>query len=369
MKQKLFLGLSLLAIAGMWTACTNDEAMDFAGGQRAISFRTQGGMPEVTKATATTNDHIDAFVVYGSDTNGATTPVTVTLFDGETIGRKAGSTNTFTYNPLRYYSLDAEYANFVAYSPVSAKMAKGTDPTKTTFTYEVLAPDGATGKTTQEDLLIAGTKIKKDGFGKGSVKVNFEHALSRVFVKAKNEMKETVTITGLKLKNLYSKGTITGTPPTGYTLPDTGDPMEYYDHWTWAWTVTADTKTDYSYALAQSGGIAVKTMGSSENAVLVTSMEQGMMVLPQVVANTADDPTAAGVKDFALEVTYSVGNLTGQVAYVFLKKKDATPNTFEFVPGKQYAITVNFGGSSTPELIQIGFDVSVSDFTNDTTML
>lgn len=351
--RKFLLGLSFLAIAGLWTACSNDDEI-FDGtsmSEKGISFRTQGGMPEL-RTTGTTINNIDAFVVYGTDDVAAAKTTPVNIFDGITVAKKAGTTD-FEYNPKKYYSAGATDADFVAYSPVSAKLsnfstANLTDATATaSFDYEVVIPN-ATGNTTQEDLLVAGTRA--DATSSNAVGFAFQHALSRIFVKATNAMSETVVIKGLELKNLYSTGTITGTlvDPT---------PPETKKIWTWSWD-NHDVVIGYPYVLASSG-IAVPAGVST--ATLVTSMEQGMMVLPQKTVNPSDDQVF-NADDFALEVTYDVANLTGEKAYILL------PNGFEFLPNTQYAITVAFSASTT-NLIEINFEISVGDFTNDPTTM
>ena len=340
---------SLVALVAtvLFAACSNDEAVLPANNEaQAISFRTQGGTPEVTpRSTATTIDNIEAFVVYGTDyTPPPASPYPGTpfhLFTGETVARVAGaSSNLFDYNPKKYYSTGATTASFFAYSPVSA--GTGT-PTLTapivtnlsagvTFDYKVTPPD-ASGNTVQEDLLVAGITVTPPS--PTPVYLGFTHALSRIFVKAKNSLAEDVVITGLELKNLYTTGTMTGTPA-----------------WTWTWAPTG-SKTHIPFVLAPTG-VAVPAGTGSPNAVLVTSMEQGMLVLPQVTANTTPDDHTNG--DFALEVKYRVANLLNQTAYVYLT------DGYPFEIGTQYAITIDFSGT---DLIEIKFIIGVGTFTDD----
>ena len=332
MKKTIFLGLSLLAIAGMWTGCSNEdgfEQVDSATVKQAISFRTQGGMPE-TKTTATTTENIEAFVVYGTDDAAASN-----IFDGVTIARQTDG--TFSYSPKRYYTEGAATAVFAAYSPVSANVSNqnATDlDTEISFDY-VVAPPVTTGNTAQEDLLVSGNSVAATT---GTVSLQFGHALSRIFVKATNDLPETVVIKELTLKNLNSTGTITGTPAAA--PPDV---------WTWAWDA-GSVPDDYRYVLAEAG-VAVPTATST--ATLVTSMEQGMMVLPQKTVNATPNDVTAG--DFALEVIYDVANLTDQTAHVYLT------NDYEFEMNKQYAITIAFTAAAS-NLIVIDFTIGVDPF-------
>ena len=338
MKTFRFSLVALVATA-LFTACTNEvvvESKPISGAQE-ISFRLQGGTPE-TRTTATTNLNIDAFVVYGADD--VTTAASANLFDSVTVARQ--SDDVFDYNPKKYYSIGAATASFFAYSPVSANISSFTnvDPlANASFDYEVKVPD-ATGNTVQEDLLVAGTNLTgSPTLTSGTVNLDFTHALSRIFVKATNALSENIVITGLALKNLNSTGTIIGTPAAT---------------WTWAWTGHGGVK-DYNYILAPTG-VAVQA-GTGVSAapnnvpILVTSMEQGMMVLPQTTLGDANANGTLDAGEFALEVTYNVANLTNQKKLVFVP--------YTFVANNQYAITIAFAGT---DLIEINFTVDVLPF-------
>ena len=340
---------SLVALVAtvLFAACSNEVAVEtIKGGGQEISFRLQGGTPEITtRSLATTLANVDAFAVYGTDDvlyGPGTLGLAGNIFNGITVARQVGG--GFDYNPKKYYSDGVGDAEFFAYSPVSA-IANITNIdatelyTEASFDYEVVVPD-ISGNTTQEDLLVAGISVGT--IGAGQVSLDFTHALSRIFVKATNTLSDNVVITGLTLKNLCSTGTITGTP--------TGTPD---DPWGWAWANQNDT-LDYSYILAPTG-VAVQANVTAPT--LVTSMEQGMMVLPQATVNSL--PLADfNAGDFALEVTYNVANLTGQIAHVLL------PNAFPFEANTQYAITITFSGSS---LIEISFTIDVLPFDDDST--
>ena len=89
MKMKnLFLGVSLLAIAGMWTGCSNDDEV---ANPKQIAFHVQGGVPN-PKIPGTTVDQVNAFVVFGSDDQ-----ATSNIFHNITVARQAGSGNVFDY--------------------------------------------------------------------------------------------------------------------------------------------------------------------------------------------------------------------------------------------------------------------------------
>ena len=349
---------SLVALVAttLFVACSNDEVVEPINSEtQAISFRMQGGTPEITtRALATTKSSIEAFLVYGSDYITAP-PTTTKLFDGLTVARQVDAADIFDYSPKKYYSMGAESAEFFAISPVSAiagttSNITGLDvtdlKTEAFFDYVVPKPDD-TGNIVQEDLLVAGTSIATPSAT--AVSLDFQHALSRIFVKAANELSDDVVIKELTLKNLCAEGTLTGTP----------DPNPLSDPWEWAWSLQGDT-TSYKYILAPTG-VAVKagegvTSPGVYAPTLVTSMEQGMMVLPQITTNNDDDFLEG--KEFALEVVYDVANLKNQVAHI------AIADGFPFKMGIQYAITIIFSGS---DLIEINFVIGVANFENDPT--
>ena len=339
-KKRIFFGLFLLAVAGLWTGCSNDdEVANTSRDKQAISFYVQSGTP-ILRAGGTTESYVNAFVVYGTD-NEAVANSLPNIFNGITVARQAGSANTFDYNPKKYYSEGAANAVFAAYSPVS-KFISGTSfvfGTGFSFNYTVPAPGSqGTGNTAQEDLLVAGITAATPT---PTVHFAFQHALARIFVKATSALSETVTIKGLTLKNLHSSGTITGTPAAG-------TPWEYPAAWNWA---TSGARTyDYSYELADAG---MAVQANQTTPILVTSMEQGMMIIPQDIVNTGDDVTA---DDFALEVVYDLANLTGKVAYIYLT------DGYSFEMGNQYAITIDFNPTIVPDVIEIGFTISVNAF-------
>ena len=326
MKTYKFLLVALIA-TGVFSACTNDDGVPAAvkvGSE--ISFRLQGGTPEVTtRALATTINNLEAFVVFGTDNVLASSGL---LFNGMTVARQFGGT-TFAYAPKAYYSAAATSAGFYAFSPVSAKLTGAVTIPSTilttgiSFGYTVPVPDN-TGDAVQEDLLVAGTAVPTAALI-SSVSLNFKHALSRIFVTATNTTADPVIIKELTLKNLLTTGTITVGPASAIS---------------WAPTTPRD---DYAYILAPSG---VVVPGGTLTKAYVTSMEQGMMVLPQPTVNTSS------ANDFSLEILYDFANLTNQTQSIKLT------NGYSFTAGQQYTININFAGGLQP----IEFTITVDPF-------
>ena len=333
MKKQVFLMVAFIATVFL-TACNNEIAVESMEKGQEISFRLQGGMPDVSsRALATTIANLEAFVVYGTDDVLAAT--NDLIFDGATVAREFDSSPaSFTYAPKKYFSEGAIHAGFLAFSPVSASISNPDLTallTGASFDYTVPEPDDS-----QEDLLVAmQTVIPAPGMP--PVSLEFSHALARIFVTATNDMDDPVIIESLTLSNLYSEGKME-IDYDFYATPQLSS----------KWTNHANM-IDYEYILAETG-VAVPAQTTTQR--LVTSMEQGMMVLPQETQNTNDDDVQdAG--DFALVVEYSIGNLTSQTAYILLEDK------FEFEANKQYTINISFSGAT---LILIDFTVTVKDF-------
>ena len=348
--KRLFLGMSLLAIAGLWTGCSNDnEIINTSNEERAISFRVQGGMPEL-RATGTTLPFVNAFVVnaYGDVSSGTIGPI----MDAVTVYRVEGTGNIFDYNPKAYYKDGDTEVDFAAYSPVSTKIDPGLKGNvDNRIAYTVDSPDG-TSNTVQEDLLVAYTN-QTDLLGT-PVPLAFKHALSRVYVKAVSTLTSDVIITSLKLVNLYESGelVINADIEDAYAA----SPADFADYKT-LWTPTGTQNKTYSYALPESG----VSVPAGTSTVYVVSKEQGMMVLPQTTLNVGDD-AIVDPDDFYVEVGYTIANVPDVITVPFKDLYGIAPDadqglTFEF--GRQYALNINFAGSP---LIEITFSVTVEDW-------
>jgi hypothetical protein len=355
MTKKVFLGLSLLVIAGLWTACSNDEALNNEN-KTPISFHVQGGAPSL-RATGTTLDFVNVFVVnaYG-DVTGAASPAVATM-NGVTVYRVEHNTeDIFDYNPKLYYHSTDGTVYFSAYSPLSKSISQGLkDNDANTIDYEVIKPDKDNGNTTQEDLLVAYT-AQTDLSGT-KVPLTFKHALSRVYVKATNKTPETVIIKGLKLGNLYENGSlkIDGTAWQSGTTVDINLPykttISAVTDYKVLWTTSAVQNGSYEYVLPLSG-VAVPTSTGGER-VFIVSKEQGMMVLPQTtVSSTPVDYTT----DFYLEVTYKLSNIEETVKIPFSDLNNITGEGLTFEFGRQYALNIDFENKS------ISFTVTVEDW-------
>ncbi|MDR0231179.1 MAG: fimbrillin family protein [Dysgonamonadaceae bacterium] len=360
MKMKsLFLGLSLLAIAGMWTGCSNDDEVNSASNEKqAISFRVQGGVPAL-RATGTTLPFVNAFVVnaYGDVTGAAGATL-----DAITVYRVEGTdANNFTYSPKAYFSANDTEVDFAAYSPVSTSITSGLGVSGITneITYTVNAPNPS-GNTAQEDLLVAFTN--QTDLTATTVPLNFKHALSRVYVTAVNTTNADAIITSLRLVNLYGRGTlaINNLIENVYANP-AADFSDYVK----LWVPAAPQNNAYAYVLPQSG---VSVASGTTAATLVVSQEQGMLVLPQTTlndpaeaVNIANPAFGGAISSFYVEVGYRLANAMEIIRIPFEDVNAITPTaaneglTFEF--GRQYALNINFAQQGN--LVEINFSVTV----------
>ncbi|MDR1882758.1 MAG: fimbrillin family protein [Prevotella sp.] len=370
----LFLS-GLLLLSG----CSQDDVSDVPAGSSAISFRAQGGMSSL-KATTTGADYIRSFAVnahYGQyDATGKF------LIEGATVYRGEGGGNSWTYSPQAYFPTEDKGAvEFFAYSPsgsenVKAGLKAATDATQT-ITYEVSVPNGSA--TSQEDLLVARQTVEyssvNSAYPSAAVGLQFHHALSRILVAASSSLGQEVpvVITGLALKNLYSKGDLS---LSSSNIPVTGG-WGYADNTPGAkvlWTndTEASTIKDYAYSLPASG------VHVGETPATVTGDDQGIFILPQATIG-ADVTNADRDGEFGLEISYTInGNEASSQAFVqfsdLVSSSSTASVTFEI--GRQYVLNLTFGAGSgtggggdtpggTDPDINIGAKISFSDLEVD----
>jgi hypothetical protein len=362
-----FVIFALTVFPLLFWGCSDDKFGSDSSSGKQISFRLQGNLPS-SRTTGTTVDNINAFVVNAQvhDKDDVILPGDDgKLFSSQTVARQEGQFNAFDYNPKRYYPDAAEKAYYSAYSPVTKYVDGFGGSPDNTITYTVPAPDKDNGDTTQEDLLVAYTKVDGVALTSGAapssrggfdtpVSLNFKHALSRVFVRASNKNTEPVVITKLSLNNLYNEG----------MLKIDGDINEAAAEYKVLWERTgreSEKLTSYPYVLLPTG-VSVPA-GTEDNPVYIVGKDQGMLVLPQTTVNTGNDAEikepAEVSTDFYVEVTYRLSNIQRTVRAAFTDiNKLAQGLTFEM--GRQYALTLGF------EDTDIKFDIKVEAWDDNT---
>ena len=393
-RRILFSAAVALAGAALVGGCSDDKIVYGEASGKQISFRLQNDLP-VTRATGTTTDNVNAFVVSAQVFDGEASPQILlgtdgTLFDAQTVARVEGLPNSFDYNPKRYYPDAAKTAYYSAYSPVTKNVYPGLKGNQdNSITYKVLPPDSIMGNTQQEDLLVAykqvdgvvqlpaATPVKRNGFDE-IVPLNFRHALSRVFVKAKNYNEEEVVIKKLSLNRLYDQGAldIDGKKWNDVDKVDIGEPYKAITSssttadYKVLWTFEGYTQNArYDYVLPQSGiSVAAKTVQAAQ---FVVSKEQGMLILPQTTKNTGE-VAAVDDGDFFVEVTYSISNIKNKTVRAAFSDlygiSGATGRTFEF--GKQYALEVGFHSTAVTFEIDVeAWDLPMENPVANTTVI
>lgn len=184
----LFAAVALAALA----SCSNDEVIDVNNGH-GIAFRTS--LDKALSRSVTTASNLTAFNVtaVGNSAN---------YFTDLAVSNQGSSWTTASTYYWPNYDL-----KFFAYAPQTiGHGAIGIDHSKQTITG--FSPNGVLA--TQEDLIVAcnaGTKANNESTG---VALNFQHALSQIEIKAKNNNdKLEIKVLGVKLVGVATTGDFT----------------------------------------------------------------------------------------------------------------------------------------------------------------
>lgn len=360
--RKLFLFAAVAAFA--LSSCSKNEEINSPSGDNGgtIGFRTL--TDKSTRTGVTDGENITGFTLSAFSANSQN------LFNAFDITR--GESDDWSYSPLRYWPGDE--VDFYAYSPASSRNITTTpggagltdfhSATDKQIGYKV--PIATNRFTPQEDFLVA--KIEQQA--SGTVKLNFQHALSRVLFQAKTTSTHVnYIISGVKLKQLYSTGVL----PYA-AIPETG-----------TFSYPTDTPTilwkDYSGGRAD---VAVDMSGTpvylSTDFVSILGETDALMVMPQQTA-TPVDPTSPQDGEFVIEVSYyafvedidyagnwkeiqNAGTGTPTPKTVYFPVKDPNRPALGSLPfeiGRQYNFALTFGSEvGSP----IAFEVGVQEWNN-----
>ena len=371
MKSKYLLVTALSAAA--LTACNNDEVLEVNQG-RGISF--QVATEAATRATATTTNSIDKFMVWGFTQE----EPAKTLMDDLSVS-KTGSDWTYTGTifwpaaPVNFYSISPE--------PVSDKVSEGT-VSITSNEQKITGFTVNTDQSQQVDLLYAVNKgEKKESHETEPVSINFRHALSQIVFKAKNTNDHLkVIIHGVKVGNIKKAGNFTypSQPTTTQNTSESG-------------SIVADTQgkwdnitTEQTFAAGMNvNGVTLE--GKVETALDLTSKENevytgALFMIPQALTPWEPETTGA-LSDENKGVYFLVDCqiLSGTNKDIQVWPSDASQTHAEVaIPasqltwdqGKKYIYTFTFGEGGgyvpgeepdpDPTLIGIDFDVTVDEF-------
>lgn len=371
MKSK-YLVVALSAVA--LTACNNDEVLEVNQG-RGISF--QVATEASTRATATTTNSIDEFMVWGFTQE----EPAKTLMEDLSVS-KTGSEWTYTGTifwpaaPVNFYSISPE--------PVSGTVSEGavsitSDEQKITdFTVN-------TNQSQQVDLLYAVNKEEtKEKHETDPVRINFRHALSQIVFKAKNTNDHLkVIIHGVKVGNIKKAGNFTY-PSQSTTTQNTSESGSIAATTQGKWD---NVTSEQTFAAGMSGEVTLD--GKVETALDLTSKEDevytgALFMIPQEL--TPWNPEATGALNTTNKGVYFLVDcqiLSGTNKDIQVWPSDpkvqhaevAIPaNQLTWEQGKKYIYTFIFGEGGgyvpgpdpkpEPTLIGIDFDVTVDEFIN-----
>ena len=376
MKSK-YLVVALSAVA--LTACNNDEVLEVNQG-RGISF--QVATEASTRATATTTNSIDEFMVWGFTQE----EPAKTLMEDLSVS-KTGSEWTYTGTifwpaaPVNFYSISPK--------PVNDRVSEGT-VSITSDEQKITGFTVNTDQSQQVDLLYAVNKDEqKEKHETDPVSINFRHALSQIVFKAKNTNENLkVIVKGVKIANIKKAGDFTY-PTSSTTMQNTSESgtIEAATQGTWDNVTTAATFS------AGMDATEVTLDGKVETAVDLTattgsndskSYTGALFMIPQQLA--AWDPSTTGALDpnntgvyFLLDCQIFSG--TNRDVQIWPEQTASTSaeiavpaNSLIWEQGKKYVYTFIFGDGAgyipgpdpnpDPTLVGIDFDVTVDVFIN-----
>jgi hypothetical protein len=357
MKKVLFLAAMAAVVM---TGCSNDETLEQANGN-AVQFRaTVNNGTEGTRATSIDVANIKDFRVTGAYWNTFGTAGSAYLMSGVPVVRDAGGAKTdFKYAPTVYYSpniTSGDDFHFFAFSPagsvnVTAGAAGAPAMTNTVaaangvatavLAYTVPLKDVAAAKM-QEDLLVA--YAASDGTASTAVGLTFDHALAKVTLAVKNTAAgTTLTVNSVKLMNMDNAGTLTMTSAPSIV-----------------WSANTDYASTYEMAIPVSG-FAVQGNAAYE---AQTTINEGLMVLPQLLATWTGTTVVAGDTPAAnqayIQINYEVTDASGAaiIPASDYKYKFGTLSELEY--GHTYELQLQYSGYT------VGFKVDDVNAWDDT---
>jgi hypothetical protein len=369
MKRNSFLtlrGLLVAALGGvvLLSSCKQDEPVQgFGDPSRAVMFTAFAKKNSLTRAVETTSANILSFSAYG-------------IHDGTTLLQnlapadvsRATNTDPWTYTPVQVWP-DAGAINFYAFSPTGAT---GLTPTVNVGTQSIAYTVPAAN---QQDLLVA----VNEGIScvnRSLVSLNFQHALSRVQVKAKSlDAGNNFTVYGVEFISLNSEGTL---DLDADSIPKNGG-FTYGGTPKVLWTGHA-TPVNYSFDLVST---AIVVDNNETNVIIDDATNDALLVLPQTTtlgsnqAAQIEDGFATGLTDFTalsdlttitdptdgfyVKVIYAseLDKGDGQVTVKYFPvTQPGTSDPFSFEIGRSYTFLVKLSGDA-----YIGFGaIEVQEF-------
>ena len=340
MKKVIFISAIALAAAA---SCTKSEVVDTKFNEQ-IGFETYLGRDAMTKApVATSVADLGLFGFYtGNDVWG--TGSSANLWNNERLQSPA-----FAPSTEKYWTNDSDKYTFLAYAPYATEtngitVTAGANP-KVTFTVNPTISQ-------QVDLLYANTPADDNGANghvnmvrpsNNQVALKFNHALSRITVKASENVAEYgYTIYGVSLSgNFNTEGTLT--------------------LMTNAWEATP-ASANYSIYTSENGQVVPTPVAAAEGVTEVkpydfAGTDNYLMIIPTDFSakNTEDQYTNTATLTVAYTTTFDNHEST-------LMTKTLPINT-NFEQGKAYSLNLVFAPNTTNP---ISFTVQVLDWADET---
>jgi hypothetical protein len=356
----------LVAILGgivILSSCKQDETVQgFSDPSREVTFSAYAQKGSRTRVAETTSDNILDFNVFAiwSENGGTALP---NLAPASVAGSNTG--NTWDYAPKQLWP-ESGTIDFFAYSPDGAT---GLTPNYSASAYTDMSvnytvPDVATS---QQDLLVA-VKPNVNCATPGLVSLHFQHALSRIQLKARPAVEGSAYIvSSAAFLHLSNSGTLalntTNIPDgEGFTYKDDADapgriPLVL-------WTDQNAAATDYVFNL--STPVAVDDHSEYDN---IITGNNAFLVLPQTtklgtpiaIADLGDATDPADDK-FYVKIAFASADAPAEIKVKYFAVREPldpaknAPLTFE--AGRSYTFVVDLSGSD-----YINFaDVEVTKF-------
>jgi hypothetical protein len=360
MKQK---SNSLLTLRGLVVAttlggmvllssCKEDETAQGSGDpSREVTFSAyaqQGAKTRIGETTSSTIDDFNAFAIWSGD--GKPLP----NLSPANVG---GGQGNWTYNPKQFWPVNGTI-DFYAFSPDDATgltvnySKTNYQPADLTIDYEVTAPPNIlSDPSNQQDLLVA-VKPGVSCLLPAPVSLHFQHALSRIQLKARPVVDgSTYLVSRVKFLHLSNKGKLALSTAN---VPD-GDGFEYNDDVLTRtplvlWENHNSKTTNYEFVW----GAAVEINDHLAYTDILAG-DSAFMVLPQTtelgdaipVANLADavDPSDS---NFYIRIDFASKDEPTEVRVKYYAVREPLdpaqnlPLTFE--AGRSYTFVVDLSG-------------------------
>ena len=402
MNKKFIILAAMAAVFGMsFTACSNNDDVDNAGGNTAINLPTRVAFNAyLDGATATraydaslADIQTDGMSVWAFDATKETAISSAAdFFMG---GPTAGLAHTWD-GTNSYYKAAADYfwpeynLNFVALTPqsgggigtigISQAAADLTDPESPVLAKPVMnvfvdvplttESAGTYGSDTQKDIMIASIENQAP-LTSGNASLTFKHALSQLVFKGVIDHETTIhkaVVKSIKLVNVASDGTITYTAANDkFSAAINGEGAGQTKTYAANIVNSTVTKKDNNTDGPESTVLADAISGQDNNA---DGRNYQLMILPQTSVTCTGVTNAVNVsqKTAPTAGTYflvnadlyangdNVNKVISSATNVYIPLEDTT-----WAPGTKYTYTLKFGDNL---MHPITFEASIADWTN-----